>query len=318
MDEDDRRVSTSSTSTTGAHGGWPELPGVQHRFVDLPGLCMHVALAGPPLRSGAPDLPALLLHGFPQHWWQWRHVIPSLAKERAVIVPDLRGFGWTDAPDGSYRLEAHLQDVVALLDALGVQRVHVVAHDWAAIVGMCLALDLPRRVGGLVSLTLPHPWLRFHPRLMAQMRGAWHLPLMASPAAPRLVGRGRQRLVRHMLFGAFTVARGAIGPDDGESYLERLREPARARAGAALYRELIVPEFLRVLRGAYADRRLTVPTVALLGAGDAISDPRTLGGHEGRADDLTIEIVEGAGHFIPEERPDVVVARAQELFARVV
>ena len=69
----------------------PVLKGVEHRFVDLPGLRMHVAEAG----SGRP---LLLLHGFPQHWWEWRKVIPELAQHYRVIVPDLRGAGWTDAP----------------------------------------------------------------------------------------------------------------------------------------------------------------------------------------------------------------------------
>jgi pimeloyl-ACP methyl ester carboxylesterase len=313
MDDVDRTLTQNAPV---ADRSWPELPGVRHRFVDLPGLRMHVVTAGPEAGMTA-ELPVLLLHGVPQHWWEWRHVIPALATDRPVVAPDLRGAGWTDAPDGSYRLEVHQADVVALLDALDLPRVHVVAHDWAAIVAMHLALDHPDRFGGLVSLTVPHLWLRFDPRLIAQMRVAWHLPVMATPLAPRLVGRGRQRLQRHLLHGRFTVVADALGRRDTESYLERLREPARARATSALYRHLILPEFVRVLRGAYADRRLTVPTVSLLGAGDAISDPRVLGGYEEHADDLTMEVVEGAGHFLPEEAPDVVVARARELFARV-
>jgi pimeloyl-ACP methyl ester carboxylesterase len=313
MDDVDRTLAENAPV---AEPSWPELPGARHQFVNLPGLRMHVVTAGrDAVRTTA--LPVLLLHGVPEHWWQWRHVIPVLAADRRVIAPDLRGAGWTDAPDGSYHLEVHLADVLALLDALNLPRVDVIAHDWAAIVAMRLALDHPERFGGLVSLTVPHLWMRFDPRLIAQMRVAWHLPVMASPLAPRLIGRGRQRLQRHLLLGRFTVVRGALGPDDVESYLERLREPARARAVSALYRQLILPEFVRVLRGAYAERRLTVPTVTLLGAGDTIADPRVLGGHEGRADDLTIEVVEGAGHFLPEEVPDVVVARARELFARV-
>ena len=72
----------------------PQLPGVSHAFVTLStGLRMHVA------ESGRPDAPTvLLLHGFPQHWWEWREVIPPLAERYRVIAPDLRGSGWTDAP----------------------------------------------------------------------------------------------------------------------------------------------------------------------------------------------------------------------------
>lgn len=317
MDEDDRTVSTSSTSTTGAQEGWPGLPGVQHQFVDLPGLRMHVVRAGPPARADATHRPVVLLHGFPEHWWEWRHVIPRLATDRTVIVPDLRGFGWSDAPGGSYRLAVHQADVVALLDALGLDRVDLIAHDWGAIVAFGLALDDPERVGGLVSLIVPHLWMKFDIRLVRQMPGLWHLPVMASPLAPRLVGRGRQRLVGHMLT-TFTPKPGAIGPAEHETYRERLRDPARARAARALYRDLILAESLRITRGVYGDRYLQVPTVSLLGAEDEISDPETLGGYEEHAADLTLEVIEGAGHFLPEEVPDVVVARAQVLFARAV
>ena len=75
------------------YGPPPEIDGVTHRYVDLPGVRMHVAEAG-----GGP--PILLLHGWPQHWWIWRKVIPALAENHRVICPDLRGFGWSEAPAG--------------------------------------------------------------------------------------------------------------------------------------------------------------------------------------------------------------------------
>ena len=94
------------------NGGIPELPGVEHRFVDAGGLRTHVAEAG----EGEP---LLLLHGWPQHWWCWRDLIPALAPHYRVIAPDLRGHGWTDAPPGGYEKEQLASDVLALVDALG-------------------------------------------------------------------------------------------------------------------------------------------------------------------------------------------------------
>jgi|SRR5215212_3773769 pimeloyl-ACP methyl ester carboxylesterase len=85
----------------------PQLEGVDHHFLELPGLRMHVAEAG----SG---IPVLLLHGFPQHWWEWRKVIPALAEQFRVICPDLRGAGWTAAPRRGYTRDRLLADVVAL------------------------------------------------------------------------------------------------------------------------------------------------------------------------------------------------------------
>ena len=72
----------------------------------------------------------LLLHGWPQHAWCWRHVIPLLADDHRLIAPDLRGFGWSDCPAGGYDPATFAADAVALLDALGVERAHVIGHDW--------------------------------------------------------------------------------------------------------------------------------------------------------------------------------------------
>ncbi|WP_205710938.1 alpha/beta fold hydrolase [Isoptericola sp. BMS4] len=296
--------------------GLPDLPGVRHELVRIEGgpageLGLHVVRAedGPGARA------VVLLHGFPQHWWQWRHVIPPFALERPVVVLDLRGFGWSGTPGGPQRTDDHARDVLRVLDTLGLGRVHLVAHDWGAIVGFRLALEHPGRVASLLSLTVPHPWLRFHPRLLLLLRHAWFQPLVATPGlGPRLLGGGRQRVVRH-LFEGFTAHEGAIGPDDVETYLERLREPARARAGSALYRQLILPELVGMLRGRYADARLAVPTVSLLGERDLVADERFFD-DGGRARDLTVEVVPGAGHFLPEECPDVVLDRARALHAR--
>jgi pimeloyl-ACP methyl ester carboxylesterase len=92
----------------------PALPGVTHRFHDLrTGVRAHVAHAGPP------DAPAVvLLHGFPQHWWMWRRVIPLLAEDHCVLAMDLRGLGWSGQPaDGDFRKRRIAEDAVALLDA---------------------------------------------------------------------------------------------------------------------------------------------------------------------------------------------------------
>src|SRR5512133_641344 len=86
---------------------WPRLAGVDHRFVQIPSLRMHVA------EAGNPDAPTvLLLHGFPQHWWEWRKVIPPLAERSRVVAPDLRGAGWTDAPADGYTVGDVLADVL--------------------------------------------------------------------------------------------------------------------------------------------------------------------------------------------------------------
>lgn len=109
----------------------PELPGVRHDYVDAGGLRTHVALAGP---LNAP--PVLLVHGWPQHWWLWRRVIGPLAETHRVIAPDLRGHGWTERPAGGYDKDQLATDLLALLDALGLDAVTWIGHDWGAYTGV--------------------------------------------------------------------------------------------------------------------------------------------------------------------------------------
>ncbi|MBG6135410.1 alpha/beta fold hydrolase [Longispora fulva] len=293
-------------------GTFPQLDGVEHRYVELPGLRMHVAEAG---RGD----PVLLLHGFPEHWWEWRHVIGGLARHHRVICPDLRGAGWTDAPPDGYSSGPLLADVTHLLDALGLDRVHLIAHDWSAIVGFQLCLGHPDRVRDYLVLGGPHPYVRFNVRLLSVMPKLWFQWVIATPGlGPRLLGRGRQRLARHLLTG-YAATPDAFTEADIALFLAPLRDPARARAAGKLYRGLILPEARRFMSGAYRDTRLSTRTRILAGAADPVADQATtallMAGYEDYTDDLTIEFVGGAGHFLADDRPDVVVAKALELFA---
>jgi pimeloyl-ACP methyl ester carboxylesterase len=285
----------------------PTLSGVEHAYVDLPGLRMHVAEAG----AGEP---VLLLHGFPQHWWEWRGIIPRLAPHYRVICPDLRGAGWTDAPAEGYTSEQQRADVLALLDCLGLDRIRLVAHDWSVIVGFQLAIHHPERIEQYVSLATPHPWIRFRPAMLRSAWRLWFQPVIATPGVgPRLLARGDQRLARYLLEqdGAGGALRSA---EDREAFLAPLRQPERARAGSAIYRGLILPELRRIVTGAYRESRLVVPTLVLYGTADPALVPNVHGGHEAYADDLAVEPIEGASHFLADQRPDPVADRILAFF----
>ena len=129
---------------------------VEHRYVDARGLRVHVALAGP--ESGDP---VVLVHGWPQHWWVWRGVIPALvdAGYRCICV-DLRGHGWSDAPPDGYEKEQFATDILATLDTLGVERFKLVGHDWGGFASFLIALRAPERVEKLLAVSIIHPWIR--------------------------------------------------------------------------------------------------------------------------------------------------------------
>ncbi|TQJ51708.1 alpha/beta hydrolase [Phycicoccus sp. SLBN-51] len=288
----------------------PELPGVSHEFITLPrGLRMHVATAGSPQAS-----PVVLLHGFPQNWWEWRKVIQPLAEGYRVIAPDLRGSGWTDAPHDGYTAQDLVSDVLALLDTLGLGRVGLVAHDFSAFVGFRLCYDHPDRVAAFVALA-PHPYLRFSPRMLAGVPQLWFQPVVATPGLGPRALRG-DRLPRHLLAG-FVTARDSMTAQDLRTFIGRLHADGHPEAGSALYRRLILPEMARLVAGTYRKRHLTVPTVSVMGGADPGVHARMLDVPAGVADDLVGHIVDGAAHFIADDRPDAVVTHARQLFDRV-
>jgi pimeloyl-ACP methyl ester carboxylesterase len=281
----------------------PAVPGlaVEHRHVALPdGTRLHVAEAG----SGPP---VVLLHGWPQHWWSWRRVLPALAADRRVLCPDLRGLGWSDAPPGAYAKEDWATDVIALLDALGLRRVDLAGHDWGGLVAFLVALRAAERLASVTAMSIVHPWARPPRRSPAAL-----LPLAyQGPLATPVLG---ERLLRHVPdVVCRLIRRGSHGSarwtaEELDTYARVLREPARARASSALYRTFLLHEAVALMTGRYAGARLRVPALMLTGGSDAVVGPPALAGLEDHADDARTVVVERAGHFVPEERPEAVVA----------
>ncbi len=128
----------------------------------------------------------------------------------------------------------------------------------------------------------------------------------------RLLGRGNQRLASYLL--ETDVAEHAFSAEDREAFLAPLRQPERARAGSVLYRRVILPEMRRIATGAYRQSRLSVPTRVLYGPADPAVVPEMYGGSEPYADDLSVEPIEGAAHFLVDERPDAVADRILAFF----
>jgi pimeloyl-ACP methyl ester carboxylesterase len=285
---------------------FPYVEGVEHRFVDIGDLALHVA------EAGAGD-PLVMLHGWPQHWYQWRNQIPALAERYRVICPDLRGFGWSQAPPRGYEKETLADDIVRLLDVLDLppQKIRLVGHDWGGWIGFILCLRHPERFERFLALNIPPPWREINPRILPALWRFWYQAVVASPAGPWVL-RTRPGLVRHILN---TDTPRERSEEENAAFIEPLREPERAQATTQLYRTFLLREFFAILRGRYNDYRLTVPTRLLFGTRDfAISTAFLEGDWDKYADDLRIEFVPTAGHFIAEDEPELVTRRALELF----
>jgi pimeloyl-ACP methyl ester carboxylesterase len=267
----------------------PEVEGVTHHFVTVRGIRVHVAEAG----EGEA---VVLLHGWPQHWWSWRHVLPELARHHRVICPDIRGLGWSEGTRTGYDLDSLADDVVALADALGVERMALVGHDWGNVIGFVACSRYPERFTKFVGLGGIHLWTRDGLRVPLLLRFR-HIYLLA--VAGR-IATSRSRLPEWALrtwrhAGAFT-------PDEVAEYAASVRTKASINATAKYYRHVVfraIPHYFFH----YRKVRLTVPTLHINGEHDPlfIGMPDTGGKY---ADDYRFEIMPGVGHFIPDEAPD--------------
>jgi pimeloyl-ACP methyl ester carboxylesterase len=279
----------------------PHLDGVTHRTVPARGVRFHVA------EAGAGD-PVVLVHGWPQHWWTWRHVVPLLAPDARLVMIDLRGFGWTDAPPGAYDKQTLADDLLAVLDALDLERVCLMGHDWGAWSGFLACLAEPERFAAFLALGSPRPGGQPSARQLLEVWRFGYQVAIASPVLGRRLVADRRFVERVIVGGA--VQRQAWTPDDLRAFSAVLAEPARARASVGLYRTFLTREVARTAHG-----RLRVPTRIMLGARDPAIPVVLLEGADDDADEVSVEIVPECGHFVAEEHPELVARRARELFA---
>jgi pimeloyl-ACP methyl ester carboxylesterase len=282
---------------------FPEVEGVQHRFVDAGGLRMHVAEAG----QGDP---LVLLHGWPQHWYEWRHQIPVLSKHYRVICPDLRGLGWTDAPPRGYEKENMAADVVNLLDSLGLEKVKLIGHDWGGWCGFIICLRHPERVEQYLALGIPPPWGKLDLKAIANLPRFAYQWVLASPLGYWLL-RNRPGFVRRFIS---LGASGTWSAEELDEFAKPLSEPERARASQQIYRTFSLREFPKLARGAYDSLRLTTPTRLIVGEKDPVVTRAFLRGYEPFVDDFEVEVLPETGHFVAEQRPELINERALEFF----
>jgi pimeloyl-ACP methyl ester carboxylesterase len=284
----------------------PQVEGVTHHWVRARGVEFHYAEAG----SG--DDVVLCLHGWPQHWYEWRHLLPALADRHRVIALDQRGFGWSEAPKAGYEKEDLADDLLAVLDELGIERVKLVGHDWGGWIGFLLCLREPRRFERYLALNILPPWTSI--RAMApHLWRFWYQWLIASPGVGYQLHRSG-RFVPKVLVGG-SVRREVWGEETIDAFSDTFIEPGRARAAVQMYRVFNLREVPEMARGRYENARLHVPTKLLFGTGDAALNHQLLAGYERRADEMTVEKVDGCGHFIADEMPQLVTEKAREFFA---
>jgi pimeloyl-ACP methyl ester carboxylesterase len=207
---------------------------VTHRHVDLTDVRLHLAEA----RGGGEDAPlVVLLHGFPEHWWSWRHQLEALSAAGLwAVAPDMRGYNASDKPEGvrSYDVERLVDDVAGIIRALGRTRATVVGHDWGGMVAWYFASARPEMLERLAILNCPHPVvIARHIFTPAQLVKSSYIFFFQLPRLPeRTIARGDFAAVRRMF------AKDGIAREDIERHVEALRTPGALSAALNYYRAL--------------------------------------------------------------------------------
>jgi pimeloyl-ACP methyl ester carboxylesterase len=258
--------------------------------IDSGGVTIHVEVTGE-------GTPVLLLHGFPDSGACWRHQVPALAAAGyRVIVPDLRGFGDSDAPDGvdAYSILHAVGDVVAVLDHLGVGRSHVVGHDFGAATAWAMAAFLPDRVDHLVALSVGQA-NAFRSVGVPQMEKSWYMFFFQFP------GVGEQWLAAD----DWANFRAWSRHPDADAVIARWEETGTLTAALNWYRANIPPDGF--VAPPLELPPVAAPTMGVWSSGDfALTEAQMVDSAAYVSGPWRYERVEGPGHWLQLEAPDVV------------
>ena len=279
---------------------------VAHHYADLGDVMIHYVKAG----SGPP---VVLLHGWPETWYEWRHVIPALAPHYTVIAPDLRGLGDTSRPATGYDKRTVANDIWRLVhDVLGHESFLLVGHDWGGPTAFALASAHPDAVEKLAILDVVIPGDGGD---FSQGGRRWHHAFHMTLDLPDALTHGREDIYLGWFYRNFSWRPDAFDQDAIDEYLRTYSQPGAMRAGFAFYRAL--PQDAAANRALLETGfRLPMPVLAMGGAkkearGRAEEPEQSM---RRVAENVTGLIAPDSGHFIPEEQPDFVASKLLEFF----
>ncbi len=244
----------------------------------------------------------ILLHGFAQTSHMWRPLMPELARTHRVIVPDLRGFGGSDKPEGAYDKKGMAQDVHALSSSLGVKEASVVGHDIGLMVAYAYAAQYPDEVDRIVLMDAFLPGIGEWKNVWL-LRDMWHFHFYGK--TPLALVDGRERIYLEHFWNDFAADPShSVSEPDRQLYAQAYSQPGAMRAGMEVFHafEKDAKDFAD-----FARAKLKMPTLVLTGekaSGEFLINQARL-----IADDVDGKVVEGSGHWLMEEARDQVMPK---------
>ncbi|TDA30709.1 MAG: alpha/beta hydrolase [Hadesarchaea archaeon] len=268
---------------------------VEHFFVETNGVRLHC------VGEGRGKL-VLLLHGFPEFWYSWRHQLPVLGKYFRAVAPDLRGYNESDRPEGeeNYRLEILVEDVVGLVEKLGDGRGMVVGHDWGGVIAWAFASLHPDLTEKLVIMNAPHPSVMAE-RISSpeQSRRSWYISFFRKEREPEKFLEAENYAVLKEVLRS-TAIKPAFKEEDLEKFVEAWSKPGALRAGINYYRANGPEGQARKLP------KVKVPTLVIWGKEDAFLSLEVSRADEYVEAPYEVVYLENCGHWVQNEEPELV------------
>lgn len=269
-------------------------------FIELDDVRLHIVSAGP--EDG--DL-VILLHGFPEYWYSWRHQLPFLASLGfRVVAPDLRGFNKSSKPKGmqSYRSETVANDISQLIRKLGKPSAHIVGHDWGAAIAWMFAMRHQDQLDSLSILNLPHPLQMIEGfKDWNQIKKSWYIAFFQLPFLPERFLKYDNHWVLRWLMKNDTVRDNVFTQDDIEKFIEAFEGQNAWRSTIAYYRALRYENLWNI------EHRMEViskPTMILWGTQDRFLDHRFAEPPSRWVTNFQLHLNHDASHWLQQDRPD--------------
>jgi len=264
----------------------------------------------------------VMLHGFPECWYSWRHQLRALSDSFDCVAVEMRGYGETDAPVGvaNYTLDKLVGDVAGLIEALGHKRAIIVGHDWGGAAAWASALMMPEIVERLVVLNCPHPKclnaaLRSNLR---QMRRSWYMAFFQIPWLPEAIFRRNNFAALDSALKGSTVQKGAITDDDLPYFHDAFKNPYSITAAINYYRANFRSALLaRPGQNDWIDRKIAAPTMLIWGEQDFALGKELSYGMDGLfSGQFEIRYIPDSGHWVQQEKPELVNQYMREFLVR--
>ncbi len=269
----------------------------EQTFFTLSQVKLHAAVAGP-----AEGPLVILLHGFPEHWYSWRHQIPALAAAGfRVIAPDQRGYNLSEKPSHikDYAVDTLTQDIVDLIEQVGRKKAIIVGHDWGGVVAYRLAMDYPDQVKKLVILNSPHPRaFAREAKKFRQLRRSWYMFYFRLPWLPESLFNFTPKLWAKKMFQGTAINKAAFSDKEVEVMAKAMAQPGAMRSMLHWYRAAFR------FKPKNRTQQIQMPTLIIWGEEDVALNIHLLDGMEPWFEGpLHIERIPDRGHWIQNEAP---------------